>query len=130
MDDMDPIERRMDCRVENMTAAELATYIKTYLYEVHDIDLPMDGIVERKTLEAFQRRYPDGKAGQIVQWVMLHHKGRRNGEFVSTAVFSKGMKWWTDKMYMEMQQHSQRRRRHEADEETLKGQFFDLGSLT
>ena len=42
MDDMDPIERRMDCRVEDMTAAELATYIKTYLYEVHDIDLPME----------------------------------------------------------------------------------------
>lgn len=125
----DPIEKFMGLQVEEMTPAELAAYVKTYLLHRYDIELPMDGVIERKTFEAFKRRYPDGKAGRIVQWVMMHHHGRRDGEYVSSSLFSAKMKWWTDKMFMELQHEQHRVERTEVGGDKLRAAFSDAGSM-
>ena len=125
----DPIEKFMDCRVEDMTGAEMAAYLKLCLSTRYNIDLPQHGIIERKTFEAFKRRYPDGKAGQILQWVMMHHKGRKDGEYVSSSMFSQAFKWWTDKMYMEMQAAEQRKNDAQPGTEELKAAFLNAESM-
>lgn len=125
----DPVERYMDCRVEDMTASELAAYMKLCLSTLYNLDLPHDGIVERKTFEAFMRRYPSGKGGRIVQWVMMHHKGRKDGEYVTSATFSHAMKWWTDKMYMEMQDADQRAAGTQTGNVALKSMFSGAESM-
>lgn len=129
MKEMDPIEKLMDCRVADMTGSELATYIKTYLSARWDIEMPMDGLVERKTMEAFKRRYPGDRAGRIVQWVMLHHHGRKDGRYITTSVFSQKMKWWCDMMYLELQAHEQREAATQVGTEKLTEKFFDMSDL-
>ena len=125
----DPIEKYMDVRVEDMTPAEMASYLKLYLSNRYGIDLPMDGIKERKTFEGFKKRYPNGLAGRILQWVMMHHHGKRDGEYVTSALFSAGFSWWTDKMAVEMQAHEQRETRCAASNEQLTSAFLDADTF-
>lgn len=125
----DPIEKYMDTRVEDMTPSEMATYMKLYLSNRYNIDLPLDGIKERKTFEAFKKRYPNGVAGRILQWVMMHHGGRKDGQYITSSVFSAAMSWWTDKMYLELQTHEQTQTRCAAAEEPLRGAFLDSSHM-
>ena len=125
----DPIEKYMDTRVEDMTPSEMATYMKLYLSNRYNIELPMDGIKERKTFEAFKKRYPNGVAGRILQWVMMHHNGRKDGEYITSAAFSAAMSWWTAKMFMELQAHEQRQNRCAAEGEALSAAFLDSSHM-
>lgn len=127
--DLDPIERLMDKPVTQMGPAELVSYVKTYQREVHGIDMPTDELIDRKIMEAFINRYPEGMAGKIVQHLMLVHQGRKGSSLVTPTVFSKGMKWWTDTLYMEVQERDKREQRVERTNTEVKGRFFDLGNL-
>lgn len=125
----DPIEQLMGKSVEKMVAAELVTYMKTYLNERYEIDLPVEGIVERKTLESFQRRYGQAKAGRIVQWVMLRRGGRKDGAYITPSAFCLAMKWWTDQVYLEIQQEQQREENRLPGQEEMDRRFFDMRRL-
>ena len=127
---MDPIERILGQSVTTMDASSLVSYIKTYLTERYDIELPVDGIIERKTIESFQKRYGKDKAGRIVQHVMLHHQGRKDGRYVTTSVFSTKMKWWCDLMYMELQAKQMRSSNTMAGTAEAESGFFDLKQLS
>ncbi|QGJ94932.1 hypothetical protein SEA_REDWATTLEHOG_72 [Gordonia phage RedWattleHog] len=129
MERPDPLERYMDCRVEEMTPSEMASYMKLYLRNRYNLELPMDGIKERKTFEAFRKRYPDGVAGRILQWVMMHHQGRKDGEYVTSAFFSAAFSWWTDKMFMELQQAELRAKNAQVGAHKLQSAFLDADSM-
>lgn len=124
MDELDPIERQFGKSVMVMTASELLSYIKEY-FNAYGVDLVVDDMVDRKTLEAFQLRYTRGRAGQIVQWVMLRRRGRKDGRFITPSIFSKPMKWWTDEVWMEIQADRECERRTAASEVV----FADMRSL-
>lgn len=126
---MDPLERHLEKPVTEMTATELVVYMRIYMREYHGIDMPTDDLVDRKTIEAFQRRYGREVAGRIVQWVMLHHKGRKDGRLVTTSVFSARMKWWTDMMYLELQDDDRKRATASVDDVQAEEGFTDLRSL-
>lgn len=125
----DPLEKHLDCRVEDMTGSEMAAYLKLYLSTRYHLDLPHDGIKERKTMDAFIRRYPNGKAGRILQWVVMHHQGRKDGQYVTTAQFSRAMGWWTDLMYLELQAAEQRSEGTQVGSEALKSMFSGADSM-
>lgn len=113
MQQRDPIEELMGKDVEEMTGGELAVYIREYL-KVMGVDMPLDSIVDRKTMEAFKRRYPGDRAGRIVQHAMLVMGGRKDGEWIRTAMFSQKMKWWTDKIWAEVQDYAESDRSWES----------------
>ena len=110
----DPIEKMMDKYVEDMDASDLVVYMKTYL-EVYGIHLQVDGLIERKILESFLKRYP-GNGGRIMKYVMLVLKGKKDGRYVTWTSFSKGMKWWTDQCLVDLQQAAQERRAKAASQ--------------
>ena len=90
--------------VEQMTAHELVSYIKTWIKAVYGIDLPASPHREKAIFSALKRTYGDREAGRIVKWAYWKHNGKRNnGEYVTYSTFSRPMKWWTDIMYIELQ---------------------------
>lgn len=125
----DPIEKLMDKSVEVMTASDLVTYMKTYLEARYSIELAVDGIVERKTLESFQKRYGKAKAGRIVQHVLFHHGGRKDGKYVTPTLFNMKMKWWTDEMDFEMQKARQKAEGRVADQARVESGFASLTDI-
>lgn len=128
MDELDPIERRLGKSVKVMTASELLTYIKEY-FNAYGVVLVVDDTVDRVKLERFVVRYPRGRAGQIVQWVMLRRRGRKDGRFITPSIFSEPMKWWTDEVWMEIQADEERERRTTESEVRFAGigSLLDLG---
>lgn len=101
--DNDPLEDDMGVRCENMTPDQLVAYIKSY-QNAFGLNLRIDGTPERAVFRAMQRIYGHTTAGQIVKWVFYHHKGRWGNEPVTPFSFSKGRKWWVDKMHLELQE--------------------------
>lgn len=100
--DKDPVEQDMGLRVEEMTPAELVTYIKTY-QEAFERHMAVEGFIERSVFKSMQRIYGQATAGQIVKWVFYKYKGVWRNEVVGFTSFAKGRKWWVDMMYQEMQ---------------------------
>ena len=128
MDKPDPIERKMGKRVVDMVGSELAAYVKEYLgaYGMH---LPTDTLIDRKIMEAFRKRYGPENAGKIVQHVMLKHGGKKGEEYITMSCFSKGMKWWTDKMWLEVQEAKQREEAMAVTEADASEGWFDATQL-
>lgn len=128
MKEPDPIERQMGKNVEEMTSSDLVTYIRTYLKAV-GVDLPISGPQERATIESFKRRYPDGRAGRIIQHAMLRRGGRKDGKWITPAFFSKAMKWWTDDLWLEAQDEDERERQWSAEAEQVDSGWLDAGTF-
>jgi len=105
--DLDPVEQQMSLRVEDMTPNELVTYIKTY-QEAFDRKMAVEGFIERSVFKSMQKIYGQATAGQIVKWVFYRYHGIWNGEVVGFTSFSKGRKWWVDKMHQEMQERQRK----------------------
>jgi len=110
MKERDPIEKFMDTDVEEMMASELVTYMRKY-HAAFGFDMPVHEHASRKTMQAFKDRYPNGKAGKIVQHAMLVLGGVKDGERITPAQFAKSMTWWTDKLWLAVQE----REKTEAD---------------
>lgn len=105
--DNDPLEDDMGVRCEDMSPDQLVTYIKSY-QAAFGLNIPVVGIPERSVFRGMQRIYGQRDAGLIVKWVFYKHRGRYDGEAVRYQSFSKGRKWWVDKMYLEMQEDLRR----------------------
>lgn len=101
--DSDPLEDDMGVRCEDMTPDQLVAYIKSY-QSAFGLNLRVEGLKERAVFRGLQRVYGKANAGNIVKWAFYHHKGRFRDEPVGFFMFSKGNKWWTDKLYLEMQE--------------------------
>ena len=101
--DTDPLEQDMNVRCEDMSPDQLVCYIKSY-QEAFGLNLKVEGQKERAVFRALQRLYGKADAGRIVKWAFYHHMGRFRDEPVGFFIFSKGNKWWTDKLYMEIQE--------------------------
>ena len=101
--DSDPLEEDMGVRCEDMTPDQLVAYIKSY-QAAFGLNLRVDGLKERAVFRGLQKLYGKANAGNIVKWAFYHHKGRFRDEPVGFFMFSKGNKWWTDKLYLEMQE--------------------------
>ena len=128
-DEWDPIEKEIGKPVEEMTPAELVSYIVTYFKARYGIELTPDWLIDRKILESFQKRYGKEKAGRIVQWVMIRKGGKKDGKYITFTIFSKGMKWWTDIQDLEVQEDIRnRQKKAETDQVTDEG-FFSLDDL-
>jgi hypothetical protein len=93
----------MGVRCEDMSPDQLVSYIKSY-QEAFGLNLKVEGQKERAVFRALQNLYGKADAGRIVKWAFYHHKGRFRDEPVGFFIFSKGNKWWTDKLYLEMQE--------------------------
>lgn len=101
--DADPLEQDMGVMCQDMTPDQLVAYIKSY-QAAFGLNLRVDGIKERAVFRGLQKLYGKANAGNIVKWAFYHHKGRFREEPVGFFMFSKGNKWWTDKLYLEMQE--------------------------
>jgi len=101
--DPDPVEEQMNLRVEEMTPNELVTYLKTY-QEAFGRRMAVEGKIERAVFGSLQRIYGKADAGRIVKWACYKYHGVWNGEVVGFTSFSKGRKWWVDKMHQELQE--------------------------
>lgn len=121
--DADPIEEDMGVRCEHMSPDQLVAYIKSY-HQAFDLDLKVEGMPERAVFRSLQRLYGKENAGLIVKWAFYHHRGRFRDEPIGFFMFSKGNKWWTDKIYLEMQ-----RDRSNAVKRTTTGYSLGVTSL-
>lgn len=107
MYEMDAVEQMLGKPVYELSDNELVTYVKTSLREVNGLELPVQGMRERSIMAGLKRTY-GRDAGKIVKWAFQHHQGRRDGKPITYSTFSKNMKWWTDILYLELQEHAQR----------------------
>jgi hypothetical protein len=101
--DADPLEQDMGVMCQNMNPDQLVAYIKSY-QEAFGLNLKVDGFKERGVFRGLQKLYGQQEAGRIVKWAFYHYKGHFRNEPVGFFMFSKGNKWWTDKLHMEVQQ--------------------------
>lgn len=92
----------MGVRCADMTPDQLVAYIKSY-QEAFGLNLRVEGLKERAVFRGLQRVYGKANAGNIVKWAFYHHRGRFRDEPIGFFMFAKGNKWWTDKLYLEMQ---------------------------
>ena len=102
--DTDPLEEDMGVRCEDMTPDQLVAYIKSYQGVVYNLELKVEGIKERAVFRGLQRLYGRQDAGRIVKWAFYHHRGRFRDEPIGFFLFTKGNKWFTDKLYSELQE--------------------------
>jgi hypothetical protein len=100
--DTDPLEEDMGIRCEDMNPDQLVAYIKSY-QEAFGLNLKIEGQRERAVINGLVRIYGRQDAGRIIKWVFYQYKGRYDKEPVTIFSFSKGRKWWLDKMHLEMQ---------------------------
>ena len=107
--DVDPLEEDMGLMCQDMTPDQLVAYIKSY-QEAFGINLRVDGVKERSVFRGLQNLYGKANAGNIVKWAFYHYKGRFQDEPIGFFRFSKGNKWFTDKLYVEMQEELARDR--------------------
>ena len=113
-----------------MTDTELVSYLKLSMRQRHGISLPVDGNQERSVMAGLKRLYgPD--AGNIIKWCLHRYngvvdQGKMAGQVVTYTTFSRGMKWFTDRLYAELQQH----RRHEAERQRLQRSAAGLSKLS
>ena len=106
MYEMDAVEQMLGKPVYELSDNELVVYVKTSMKQVNNLELPVQGMRERSIMAALKRTYgPD--AGKIVKWAFSRHQGRKEGKPVTYSTFSKNMKWWTDIMYLELQEAAQ-----------------------
>lgn len=92
----------MGVRCENMTPDQLVSYIKSY-QEAFGLNLRVEGLKERSVFRALQKVYGKEDAGRIVKWAFYHYRGQFRDEPIGFFMFSKGNKWWTDKLHFEVQ---------------------------
>jgi hypothetical protein len=111
--DNDPLEDDMGVRCQDMTPDQLVAYIKSY-QSAFGLNLRVEGLKERAVFKGLQRVYGKANAGNIVKWAFYHHRGRFRDEPIGFFLFSKGNKWWTDKLYMEMQEEQAKARQRTA----------------
>lgn len=124
--DEDPLEHDMGVRCENMTPDQLVAYVRAY-QDAFGLRLSVEGIPERSVFKGMQRIYGARDAGLIVKWVFWRYRGRWDDEPVRFQSFSKGRKWWVDKMHLEMQEELRREEIRECRGATLGGRgLLDL----
>lgn len=100
--DPDPLEHDMGVMCRDMSADQLVAYILAY-QAAFGITLTVEGFRERSVFLAMQRLYGRADAGDIVKWVFYRYHGRYRGELIGHLSFTKGQKWFVDKMHREMQ---------------------------
>ena len=102
--DLDDAENTLGKPVDLMTDTQLVSYIKMSLKNYSDLNLPVQGQRERSIMAALKRTY-GSDAGKIVKWAFYKHRGRKGATSITYSTFASGMKWWTDLLYVEMQEH-------------------------
>ncbi len=100
--DNDPLEDDMGVRCEDMNPDQLVSYILSY-QKAFGLNIVIEGNPERAVFRALQRSYGKRDAGRIVKWVFYKYRGTWRDESITPLSFSKGRKWWTDKMHLELQ---------------------------
>lgn len=93
----------MGVRVEKMSPDQLVCYFQESLKDAQGISSAVDGIRERSVFRGLQNTYGKVDAGRIVKWAFYRYNGKWDGEIVGFFSFTKGRKWWTDRMHHEMQ---------------------------
>ncbi|QIG58357.1 hypothetical protein SEA_SKOG_205 [Gordonia phage Skog] len=102
--DPDSVEKRMGVRVEKMTPDQLVCYVGESLKAHQGLNTAIDGMRERAVFRGLQSTYGKENAGRIVKWAFYRYQGKWDGEIVGFFSFTKGRKWWNDRMFAEMQQ--------------------------
>lgn len=102
--DQDPLEEDMKILVEDMTADQLVAYLRDYqIHGPNHVTLKLDGI-EYRRMQWLIDVYGQPDAGRIIKWICYHHHGKADGQVITHRRFNSKMKWWVDKMHIEMQQ--------------------------
>lgn len=97
----------MGVRCEDMAPDQLVSYIKSY-QEAFGLNLKVEGFKERSVFRALQSLYGKSEAGRIVKWAFYHYRGQFRDEPIGFFMFSKGSKWFTDKLHFEVQKEMSR----------------------
>jgi len=107
--DLDAAEQMLGKAVTTMSDAELVSYLKLSVQQRQGIKLAVDGQPERSIMAGLKRVYGTD-AGSIIKWAVHHHHatmptGRSAGSPLGFFAFTRGMKWFTDQLHSEFQQH-------------------------
>lgn len=96
--DLDPIEQKMNKRVELMDPKELFDYFEAWYEGLFGVSLPQDRVREMGMFKRFKNVYgPD--AGRIMKWFFFKY----GGEWLQTAGVNRGKKtrvkvnWWSSR---------------------------------
>ena len=104
---LDPIEEELGKRLEEMKPHELVRYIHIHQKEVHEVELASSPQADLATMKAFQRDYGPERAGAILRDLFIKGGGKakvtREEELLTVRHFSKGLRWWTDKVDIRLQ---------------------------
>jgi hypothetical protein len=104
-DDLDAGELLLSKPVAQMTPDDLVAYVKHMIRESFGFTLPVAGRPERAVFTKVRSVY-GADAGDLVKWVFWRHAGKTcEGQPVSHFSWASGRKWWTDRMYLELQGH-------------------------
>ncbi len=127
-EDLDPAELTLGKPVTAMTDTELVSYLKVAIKQAQDIDLVVKGNPERAIMANLKSLYGQ-RAGLIVKWAIWHHGGKFRDDLISHRSFTKGRKWFTDKLDWEMQDYVKRQALQEIENRTAMAALARLEDL-
>ena len=92
-------------RVEEMNPDQLVAYVKDSQQALRLGAWSVEGFQERAVFRSHAEALRPADRRAIIKWVFYKHGGKWDGQPVRFVSFSKGRKWWTDMMHLEMQDH-------------------------
>lgn len=103
----DPIEEELGKPLEEMRPHELVKYITTYHEVMNGLQLPSAPQADLAVMKTFQRDYGPERAAAVLRFLFLKNGGKfevvRDREFITHRHFSKGLRWWLDKIDLKLQ---------------------------
>lgn len=113
--ELDPVEEMIGRPLEQMAPAQVARYISLYQREANSISL-VDPPTHRETaiFKSLQREYGADHVAALIRHVFLKNGGRmevRKGEYeyIAHRHFTTAMRWWTDRLNIELQAKVERK---------------------
>lgn len=107
----DPIEEGMGKALEEMKPHELVRYITNFQQEINGLQLPSAPQADLSVMKTFQRDYGPERAAAVLRFLFSKNGGKyevvRDREVITHRHFSKGLRWWTDKIDLTLQTSAQ-----------------------
>lgn len=107
-EELDAIEEKMGKPLEKMKPHELVKYITTFHQEVNGLQLPSAPHADLSVMKTFQNDYGKERAAAVLRFLFSGQGGKyevvREREVITHRHFSRGLRWWLDKVDLKLQQ--------------------------
>lgn len=99
----DEVAERMKLDLPGASGRELLLYFANRFKQTHGYDYPVDWIKETAILKSFKERYGEN-AGPMIKILFDDYSGTWNRSPVTATALSRGSKWITDRLYVDLQE--------------------------